>query len=86
MYTFRQERVEAWKRSKLERKKAVWRKRTKKEEENIGEESYCWLTTEINIASTEQQDAKFQKKNFFRELKPGVTNKNKNRNENNGRH
>lgn len=56
------------------------RKPTKKEEENIGEESYCWLTTEINIASTEQDAT--SKKNFFRELKPGVTNKkNKNRNE-----
>lgn len=43
------------------------------EEGNIGEESYCWLiTSEINIASTEQQDAT-SKKYFFRELKPGVT-------------
>ena len=66
-------RVEAWKRPKLERKKAVWRKWTRKEEGNMGEESYCWLiTSEINIASTEQQNAT-SKKYFFRELKPGVT-------------
>ena len=60
-------RVEAWKRSKLERKKAIWIKWTKKEEENIGEESDCWLiTAEINIASTQQQDA-ISKKNSFSE-------------------
>lgn len=64
-------RVEAWKRPKLERKKGSLEKMD--EEGNIGEESYCWLiTSEINIASTEQQNAT-SKKYFFRELKPGVT-------------